>query len=369
MKRTIAALAVTVLILALVISGCGKSSEKAGPLPPPTPGTATAPKAGGPSAASTEQVTYAIIPKMLNNPVFTLARRGAEKAAKELGPNVKVIYQASETGKPAEQEEVIRNLTDKGVTGMSISVVDANTVREAINNAVDKGIIVMTFDSDCPDSKRATFFAVSDTDLGRELGRQLVAACGGKDQMKGEVGIISGQSSAPNLQARVKAVKEYLNPTDFPDLKFLPVLYCNDRPEKAVEQIRTTMQAHPDLRGWVMVGGWPLFLDGALDSIKDFNRTKVVSVDALPKELDYVENGQVYCLLAQPCFQWGYQSVMILNDLHNKTKTYPEFVNSGYDLVFKSPTPEQKQDAKQRKVGCYSVAEYRKLWKEWNSEM
>ena len=35
-------------------------------------------------------MTYAIVPKMLNNPVFTLAQRGAQKAAKELG-SVEVV--------------------------------------------------------------------------------------------------------------------------------------------------------------------------------------------------------------------------------------------------------------------------------------
>jgi len=182
------------------------------------------------------------------------------------------------------------------------------------------------------------------------------------------VAILSGQSSAPNLQNRVKGAKKYLNRGDFPGVKFLPVLYCDDDSEVSVEQIRTTMAAHPDLRGWIMVGGWPLFLDGALDSIKDFNRTKVVSVDALEKQWDYLENGQVYCLVAQKCFGWGEQSVRILHDLLTGTKTdYGEFVNSGYDLVYLNPTDAQRKDAKQRGIECYSLEEYKQLWEQWSS--
>ncbi len=357
MKRAILVLLVALVAL-LVLAGCGqKEAEEPAQIAPP----ATAPP--------TEKLTYAIIPKMLNNPVFTLAKRGAEKAAKELGANVEVIYQASETGKAAEQEEVIRNLTNKGVTGMSISVVDANAVREGIDIAVDRGIITMTFDSDCPDSKRACFYAVSDDGIGQELGRQLVEACGGKAKMEGEVAIVSGQSSAPNLQARVGGVQKFLSETDFPKLKFLPILYCDDDGAKSIEQIRTTMQSHPKLRAIIMVGGWPLFLDGALDSVKDFNQTKVVSVDALPKQLDYVESGQVACLVAQKCFDWGYESVMIMENLRTGKQTYPDFVDSGYDLVFKEPTQAQRDDAKTRKAGCFSLVEYRAQWDKWNAEM
>jgi ribose transport system substrate-binding protein len=61
---------------------------------------------------------------------------------------------------------VIRTFTARRVDGMSISVIDANAVRDAINAAVDAGIPVITFDSDCPGSKRRTFYAVSDDAVG-----------------------------------------------------------------------------------------------------------------------------------------------------------------------------------------------------------
>ncbi len=361
MRARVLVVVLIVLGLVTVLTSC-KKPQPIGEVTPPESSTAA------PPTAPQEEVTYAIIPKMLNNPVFTLAQRGAEAAAAELGPHVKIIYESSETGKPAEQAEVIRGLAAKGVDGMSISVIDANAVREPINEAVDKGINVICFDSDCPDSKRITFYAVSDEAVGQELANQLIAACGGKEQMTGEVAIMSGQSSAPNLQVRVAGAKSVLNSQDFPNLKILPVLYCDDKGEKGIEQIRTTMESHPDLRGWIMVGGWPLFFDGALDSVKDPDRTKVVAVDALPKQWDYVEAGQVQCLVAQRCFAWGSESVHILENLRTGAKTYPDFVASGYDLVFKAPTAAQRDDAKQRGLGCYSVAEYKEQWDKWNAK-
>ena len=145
--------------------------------------------------------------------------------------------------------------------------------------------------------KRRTFTAVDSKRVGTELAARLVEAVGGATKMQGQVAILSGQASAPNLQDRVAAARMEL--AKYPNVGILDTLFCDDREDVALEKIRLTMDIHPDLRGWIMVGGWPLFRPNALDPIKSFDRTKVVAVDALPVEVDYLERGQVACLLVQ----------------------------------------------------------------------
>ena len=71
--------------------------------------------------------------------------------------------------------------------------------------------------------------------------------------------------------------------------------------------------AYPEIQGWAMVGGWPLFTRTLLDEI-DPKRMKIVAVDALPVELPYVEKGLAPVLLAQPVYLWGYVSVSTIVD-------------------------------------------------------
>ena len=66
--------------------------------------------------------------------------------------------------------------------------------------------------------------------------------------------------------------------------------------------------AYPDIQGWAMIGGWPLFTQSLLTDL-DPTRIKIVSVDALPAELAYVEKGVAPVLLAQSVYQWGYVGV------------------------------------------------------------
>ena len=78
------------------------------------------------------------------------------------------------------------------------------------------------------------------------------------------------------------------------------------------------MNAYPGIRGWAMIGGWPLFTKSLLTNL-DPKKVTIVSVDALPAELPYVEKGIAPVLLAQPTYKWGYVSVeKIVDKVHLK---------------------------------------------------
>ena len=79
-----------------------------------------------------------------------------------------------------------------GVRGVSISCSDANTLTDAINRAVGRGVAVMCFDSDAPASKRFCYHGTNDDDCGRECMRELITAMGDKG---GTVAILAGFSS------------------------------------------------------------------------------------------------------------------------------------------------------------------------------
>jgi ribose transport system substrate-binding protein len=73
------------------------------------------------------------------------------------------------------------------------------------------------------------------------------------------------------------------------------------------------MNANPQINGWAMIGGWPLFAPSLLKDL-DPAKVKIVAVDALPAELPYVDRGLAPVLLAQPTYNWGYKSIEIIVD-------------------------------------------------------
>jgi ribose transport system substrate-binding protein len=288
---------------------------------------------------------FGVIAKSQSNPVFQAARTGAEDAARDLsrkyGVEVKINWRTPNNEDAQQQAQFLEQLASQNVDGISVSCSDGKVLKGAIDSAVGKGVEVVTFDSDSPDSKRFAYYGIDDAEAGREVMRQLAAAMGDK----GVVAILAGNQNATNLQARVRGVKEEAG--KHPNIKVKDVYYHQETAAAAAAKVQEVQSANPDITGWAMVGGWPLFTSNALDGVAD--KAKVVSVDHLPQELVYVKNGQVQSLIGQDCYGWGYQTVQMLFDkVHSNKK--PEKVVNTFKLQI---------------VTKDNVGEYEGMWDKW----
>jgi ribose transport system substrate-binding protein len=214
-------------------------------------------------------------------------------------------------------------------------------LKGAIDGAVDKGVEVVTFDSDSPDSKRFAYYGINDEEAGRAVMRELAKAMGDK----GTIAILAGNQNAPNLQARVKGVKEEAK--KFPNITVKDTYYHAETAAEAAQKVQQVQSANPEISGWAMVGGWPLFTKNALDGVYD--KAKVVSVDHLPEQLEYVRKGQVQALIGQDCYGWGYQSVVMLFEKVHENKKPAKVINN-----FELSVVTEK-----------NVEEYAGKWEEW----
>ena len=280
---------------------------------------------GGATPATTAKpgLRVAVIAKASDNPVFLSARTGAEAAAKELsqkhGIPVEIgwLTPANEDGQVQAQR--IAQAVNEGFNAVLISCSDAGKVTGAINDAVDRGVPVMTFDSDAPESKRFAFYGVDDIKTGEAVMNELAAQMGGK----GAIAILAGNQNAPNLRKRVEGVKQAA--TKYPGITIVDTFYHVETPQDAAAEVIRVQNAYPQLRGWAMIGGWPLFTPTLLTDL-DPARTKIVSVDALPPELAYVEKGLAPVLLAQPTYLWGYVSVQRIFDKVQLKQDVPQII-------------------------------------------
>jgi ribose transport system substrate-binding protein len=295
--------------------------------------------------AAGKTYTFGVVAKSNNNPVFQAAKTGAEDEAKKLseenGVTVKIDWRTPNEEDPQKQADAIEQLVNAGASGISVSCSDANKLTDAINKAVDSGVPVACFDSDAPKSKRFVIFGTDDIDCGKKTMEELAKEMGGK----GVVAILAGNQNAPNLQKRVQGVREEAK--KYPDIKILDAFYHKETPQDAAAKVEQVMQAHPEITGWAMIGGWPLFTDNALKFAP--GTVKVVAVDALPAQLGYVKSGHVQTLLAQQVYEWGSETVKMLYDLvANNQKPPQEFVKGQLIPVTKD-----------------NVDEFAKNWERW----
>src|SRR5688572_1446868 len=289
--------------------------------------------------------TIGLVAKSQGNPVFQAARVGATDAAKELSAkhnvSIKIDWRTPNEEDAQKQAEAIEQLVLAGAAGIAVSCSDANKLTDAINSAVKNGVPVATFDSDAPASKRFVTYGVDDIKCGEQVMSELAKLMGGK----GTVAILAGNQNAPNLQKRVQGVKNIVK--NNPGIKIIDTYYHKETPQDAAAKVEQVMQSHPDITGWAMVGGWPLFTENALKWPP--GSVKCVSVDALPPQLAYLRSGHVQLLLAQQVYEWGHRSVEhLINKVHFKKD--PAQVKDVSDLV---------------RVTKDNVDEFAKNWEKW----
>jgi len=284
--------------LALALAACGKGA-----------------------APASKTFRIGLIAKSSTNPVFLSARTGAEAAAAELsksmGIDIKIDWLTPPSEDGTRQAQLIAQAVNDGDNALLISASDAGKINGAINDAVARGVPVMMFDSDAPDSKRFSFYGGNDLAIGQQVMSELAVQM----HEKGKVAILAGNQNAPNLQKRVEGVKEEAK--KHPGITILNTFNHVETPQDAAAEVIRAQGANHDIEGWAMIGGWPLFTAALLDLDP---KVKIVAVDGLPAELAYVEKGLAPVLLAQPCYLWGDIGVRTIIDHVYSKKDVPAYV-------------------------------------------
>jgi len=332
MKRNLMLGLVGCFLVAAGITGCGNKSA-----------TTTSGNSGTTSSDKTFRI--ALICKSSTNPVFLSAKTGAEAAAKDLSKKNNMDIQIDWLTAPAEDGQVqaqnIAQAVNNGDKAVIISCSDAAKVKGAIDDAVGRGVPVMAFDSDATGSKRFAFYGADDIKCGEQVMSELAVQLNGK----GKIAILAGNQNAPNLQKRVQGVRDEAK--KYKDITIIDVFYHKETPQDAAAKVLEVMNAHPEINGWAMVGGWPLFTKTLLTDLNPA-KVKVVAVDCLPAQLPYIEKGIAPVLLAQPCYMWGYVSVEKVID----------------KVVLKKDVPEMNE-MKLIRVSKENLGEYSRKLKEW----
>ena len=301
--------ALIVMVVAGWLSGC-RGEQQSAPAATPAP-------------AAPPGLRIAMIAKSETNPIFVSARKGAEAAAKELaqkhGVPIEIVWMTPADEDGQVQAQKIAQAVNEGVSAILISCSDAGKVAGAIDNAVARGVPVMTFDSDAAESKRFAFYGVNDEKTGEMLMRELAAQM----RKKGSVAILAGNQNAPNLQKRVDGVKK--EAAKNPGIKIVDTFYHIEKARDAAAEVVRAQKENPQIQGWAMIGGWALFTPRLLSDL-DPAKVKIVAVDALPAELVYVDKGLAPVLLAQPTYMWGYVSVQRIIDKVHLKQDVPEII-------------------------------------------
>ncbi|MEW2614430.1 rhamnose ABC transporter substrate-binding protein [Streptomyces sp. NPDC047880] len=240
-RRSCAALA-TATSLALALTACGGTTKE--DVANEGASAATAGKAD-PDAATKKGLTVGFLPKQVNNPYFTSADKGGEKALKELGSRYKEVGPSSATD-TAGQVSYVNTLTQQQVDAMAVSAQDPGALCTALKQAMKNGIKVVTYDSDTTAGCRNAFVSqASAEDLGRTEVQLLAEQIG----YQGEIAILSAAQTATNQNTWIDFMKDELKKPEYRNMKLVKTAYGNDDAQQSFQQTQGLLQEHPNLKG------------------------------------------------------------------------------------------------------------------------
>ena len=186
-----------------------------------------------------------VIPKNLGNSYFTTADSaksgGAIAALKALGETGTETSGTAATA--ASQIPAIQAAITKGANILLVSATDASALCPTLNSAMQKGITVVTYDSDAPACRNLFINQATAQGIGASEVDLLAKQIGGA----GQIAIVSAAASATNQNAWIGFMKQELK--KYPKMQLVSTVYGNDDPTTSTQVTEGLLQQYPNLKG------------------------------------------------------------------------------------------------------------------------
>jgi ABC-type sugar transport system substrate-binding protein len=196
----------------------------------------------GKSPDSNKKLTVALMPKSKGNAYFVSCKEGADQAAKDLG--VELIFDGPTTPDPAKQNEIIENWITLGVDVIAAACENRDGISTALRKAQNKGIKVITYDSDATLDARYLFVNQATPEgIGNTLMDEAARLCNNE----GEFAIITASLTAANMNAWQQQI-EARRRDNHPKMKMVALRPCDDLKDKAQAEATTLLSAYPNLK-------------------------------------------------------------------------------------------------------------------------
>lgn len=259
-----------------------------------------------------------------NHPVHRIVQLGFLKAAEsfgyERGKNVNVI--GTEGGDNAEVYAAAEAFAAEGGKGILLWAGDASAF-ETIANLSAQGVVVgvphfRLLKEDGTPPEGLTFNLACDPVLyGKQVAELMAEKLSGKE---GSVALTQNTKNVTENSAAESFVETWNNLAgtyDLSKITVLPVELEGGFADQATAVNLSIIQAHPDLLGaFGTTGNSPItWADAATKAGKADGELVLVGMDATVGNLEYLRQGKVAAIAAQPLYQEAYKTMEYFNEI------------------------------------------------------
>ena len=260
-----------------------------------------------PLAAAQDKVRIALVPKALGIGFFEAAERGAQQAAEELG-DVEIIYTGPTDTTAEGQIETVNALIAQQVDAIAISANDPDALVPALKRAMDRGIVVVSWDSGVAPEGRMAHLHPSSNQLIGEMNIKLAADA--MPEGKTEAAILSASPTHTNQNTWIAEMEKVVD--DYDNVDIVTTVYGDDLSDKSYRETQALLQNHPDLG--VIIAPTSVGIVAAAQAVSDAGKTGEVFVTGLglPSEMaGHVNSGATKSFAIWNPIDLGYAATML----------------------------------------------------------
>ncbi|WP_322923238.1 sugar ABC transporter substrate-binding protein [Paenibacillus campi] len=253
------------------------------------------------------------------NPTYETITENLETAS--TGHNIKLLIQAPDEANLEQQIRMMEMMIKQKVAGIAIDPVDSAALVQVINKAVSKGIPVVCFESDSPNSNRIAFIGADNYATGVRIGQAVSKLLDGQ----GMVIVESGMPHMLGLSQRMDGLQAYLKRHTTIDI--LQISYNDGSEQQATRQLEQMISAHPHFSALLNldpVSSSSSILVWKAKGLQKYN----IAFGLTPAVQQSLINGQITRIISQNEQQWGASIIHTLLAITNG-QTVPQFVNTG----------------------------------------
>jgi rhamnose transport system substrate-binding protein len=254
------------------------------------------------AAGIKEGLKVAFVPKQINNPYEVTADNGGMAAIKDFKGDGKVVG-PSDAG-ASSQVQYINTLTTQHVDAIVVAANDPNALVPYLKRAMERGIKVVTFDSDTAPAGRQIF--VNQTNA-ESIGRAQIQLAAGMMGNEGEFAILSATPNATNQNTWIGWMKEELKKPEYAKMKLVKIAYGNDDDQQSFVETQGLLQAYPNLKAIIAPTSVGIAAAARYISSSPSKGKVVVTGLGTPNQMrEFVKNGTVKAFQLWDPGQLGY---------------------------------------------------------------
>lgn len=254
---------------------------------------------------SSKSKTVAVITKGSDSDFWNDVKNGAFSAATEY--NIDITFEGPDSEEDYEsQNQMIENAVSKNVGAIVLSAIDYEKNAPAVQKAIDKGIKVITVDSDVDADGKELFIGTDNVSAGKKAAEQAIELC--KNKKAVNIGIVNYGENTENGKQRLKGFTDYIEKVK--NAKVVASVNVESNAESATLGAKQLIEENKGINVLIGFNEWSTLGVGC--AIKELNlKDEVFGIgfDSNVNCVGMLETGEIDTLIVQNPFSMGYLSV------------------------------------------------------------